>query len=430
MEPINMAEVRKVPSCILALAICQTMVACWQATALSAEFVPLPDTAQQPPSPTVRQLEVPAFSPVSENQQGLIRADYTESFRRPNCSRTVWQLEACVRGYYLNDQRIKWSGVEATFGAEAALAPRVEHTFDDWKTCVESEFYLNQPFDRNILVDTAERASYRANFDIPAFEISQLYVSAGRGNCTFSVGKFETPFGRTYFPLYTNARLDAPFIRTECILWRETGAMVHYQREVLVADVAITNGGEDQDANSSKALVSRLGADTDLWACGFSVKVHDGIGSEGQKQFNNHLGLDSMVRLDRFTLSGEAIYDEYGFRRPGFDPLDITWGRSIYLRDQNYGLHTPVTGYGYYLDLMYGMGPFTISCNYGEYYPQQLGIPQHDVTQRRSIIKGAFAATSHLQFYLGCLLENGGYPAQDDRPRTGWVALAGMQWTR
>ena len=40
-----------------------------------------------------------------------------------------------------------------------------------------------------------------------------------------------------------------------------------------------------------------------------------------------------MYRFGRFTLSGEAIYDQYGFTTPGFNPDDIFWGRSIYYRD-------------------------------------------------------------------------------------------------
>jgi hypothetical protein len=243
------------------------------------------------------------------------------------------------------------------------------------------------------------------------------------------MGKFATPFGRTYFPLYTNARFDAPFIRTEAILWQETGAMCRYTRGCFVADVALVNGSEDRDTNSSKAIVSRLGFDAEHAAIGFSLKKHDGIGSEGQKQYKNHFGIDAMLRWGRFTLSSEAIYDEYGFRRPGFDPLDITWGRSIYYRDQNYAFHSPVTGNGYYLDLLCDFEPFCVSFNYGEYFPQDLGIPEHDRTQRRGIVKGAYSATPSLQFYAVGIFENEGYTAQAGRPRRGWAALFGMQWT-
>ena len=355
-------------------------------------------------------------------------ANYDRSCPRTSDRWGIWDLDACVRGYYVNDQRIQWTGNEETFGVEAAIAPRVRHTFNEWETSVEGDFYLNQPFDRNILVDTPERVSYRGNFEIPVLEISQLFISASRDNWTVTLGKFETPFGRTYFPLFTNARIDAPFIRTESIHWRETGILGRYSRGPFVADVAFANGSQDMDTNSSKALVSRLGLDGEYFALGFSTKVHDGVGSEGQKQFNNHIGFDAMVRRGGFTLSSELIYDEYGFRR-AFDPLDITWGRSIYYRDQNYRLHSPVTGMGYYVDLLCDLEPFTVSLNYGEYYPQQLGIPQHDVTQRRGVLKGTYAATPSLQFYAAGILETGGYIAQAGRSRRGWAALFGLQWS-
>ena len=354
-------------------------------------------------------------------------AQYLSAPRDVGASR--WYLDACVRSFYVNDQRIQWSGNEETFGVEAIVAPRVHHDFGAWQTSAEGEIYLNQPFDRNVLIDTPERLSYRANFDIPVVEISQLFVSATRDNWTFTMGKFVTPFGRTYSPLYTNARLDAPFIRTESILWRETGIRCQYSRGLFVADVALVNGSHDQDTNSSKGIISRLGLDGEYAAVGCSVKFQDGIGSESQKQYNNHIGIDAMVRWRRFTLSSEAIYDQYGFRRPGFDPLDITWRRSIYYRDQNYRLNSPVTGTGYYVDLLCDLKPFTLSLSYGEYFPQELGIPQHDVTQRRGILKGAYAPTPSLQFYAAGVFETAGYMAQAGRPRLGWVVLFGMQWT-
>ena len=424
-----MRHTRDLLFCAECVVLCVMVVPVPSACSAVPDVIPLPDVLPAPEDSLIHQCEFEAVCPVSGERLDSDQIACPGSLRKPPCDRAVWRLDACARGYYLNDQRIQWSGVEETFLAEAAIAPRVERTFGCWETGLEGEFYVNQPFDRNILVERPEQVSYRGNFDIPVFEISQLYLSAGRGDFTFSLGKFPTPFGRTYFPLYTNSRLDAPFIRTECIIWRETGALVHYERKWFVADAAIANGCEDGDTNSSKALVSRLGVDADRWACGFSVKVHDGTGSEGQKQYKNHIGVDSMFQLGRFTLSSEAIYDEYGFRRPGFDPLDITWGRSIYYRDQHYRLNTPITGFGYYLDLMYDFKPFTVCCNFGEYYPQQLGIPQHDVTQRRGIVKGAYEATPNLQFYLGCLLENGGYLAQLNRPRQGWVVLTGLQWT-
>ncbi len=171
------------------------------------------------------------------------------------------------------------------------------------------EFYVSQPFNRNILVNTEERRSYVGNFMVDSLEISQLLLAFRRDNLELVVGKMATPFGRTYFPLFTNARLDAPFIRTEAIRWRETGLLVRWDPDWLVCEVALTNGCDDRDTNSSKALVSRLGVEQEQWAVGVSVKVQDGIGSEVQKQYNNHVGADAMCRWGIFTLSGEVIYD-------------------------------------------------------------------------------------------------------------------------
>jgi len=339
-----------------------------------------------------------------------------------------FRLDCLARGYYLNDQRIQWSGLEGTFGVEAIVAPAIEFSCGGWEMAVEGELYLNQPFDRNVLATTPERASYQGNFEVDTIEISQLVLSVRRDNLLVAVGKMATPFGRTHFPLLTNARLDAPFIRTESILWRETGALVRYQPGWFVADVALVNGSEDRDTNSSKGIVSRVGIEAENWCLGASIKWQDGIGSESQKIFDNHVGMDWMVRRGRFTLSGEAIYDEYGFRQSDFDPLDITWGRSIYYRDLNYRPFEPITGVGYYVNLGFEGDRWEGCLNYGEFYPQELGHPQHDVTNRRGIFKAVYHCTAHLQVYSVVMIENGGYVAQGGRPRRGTVLLAGLQW--
>ena len=346
---------------------------------------------------------------------------------RPGLS-DLFRLDCLARGYYLNDQRIQWSGLEGTFGVEAVVAPAIKYSCGGWETAVEGEFYLNQPFDRNVLAVTPELASYQGNFEVDTIEISQLLLSVRRNNLLVAVGKMATPFGRVHFPLLTNARLDAPFLRTESILWRETGALVRYQPGWLVADVALVNGGEDRDTNSSKALISRVGIEGEHWCLGASVKWQDGIGSDEQKVFNNHVGMDWMVRRGHFTLSGEAIYDEYGFRRSDFDPLDITWGRSIYYRDLNYRPFEPITGIGYYVNLGFEGDRWEGCLNYGEFYPQELGHPQHDITNRRGILKAVYHCTVHLQVYSVVMIENDGYVAQCGRRRKGTVVLAGLQW--
>lgn len=335
-----------------------------------------------------------------------------------------------ARGYYRNDQRIQWSGVEETFGAEGVIMPRLKQACGDWEITIDSEFYLNQPYNRNVLLDTAERRSYASNFCIDTFEISRLLLAVRRGDFTFVVGKMDTPFGRTYFPLYSNARLDAPFIRTESILWRETGMLARYKPGFFIADLALVNGCENLDTNSSKSIISRVGLEHESWAVGCSVKIQDGIGSEDRKEYKNHVGVDMMVRQGAWRLSGECIYDQYGFTRPIFNPLDITWDRSLYYRNNTTGRRTAITGIGYYGNLDYQRGRWTATLNYGEFYPQNIGDVQHDRVQRRGIIKLAFDFTSRLQAFSVVMLENDGYIAQEDRLRRGLVVLSGLQYVR
>lgn len=334
-----------------------------------------------------------------------------------------------ARGYFIDDQRVNWSGMEETFGSEAAIAPRLSQRCGDWAITIDSEFYLNQPFDRNALMNTAERRSYAGHFQVDTFEISKLSISVACDDFTIVMGKMETPFGRTYFPLYSNARIDAPFIRTESILWRETGLLLRYKHDLFVGDVAIVNGSENLDTNSTKALMARLGLEDDFWAIGCSGKVQDGIGSENQKEFKNHFGFDMMVRSAPFVLSAEVIYDEYGFHEPGFDPNNITWNRSIYYRDESSGTEAPLSGIGYYVDLGFRQDAWTIDLNYGEFFPEKTGTAPNQYMNRRGIIKVAYNFAKSLQFYSVTMIENGGYTAQDGFPRTGLVLLDGLQYT-
>ena len=372
---------------------------------------------QPPPSNTVGQIPAPS--------ERIVLPEMSAGRRLLDCL----DMGFVARGYYRNDQRVAWSGMEETFGAEAALTPRLKQTCGDWEVTVDSEFYLNEPYNRNVLLDTAERRSYASNFRADTLEISRLSVALHRDDFTLLLGKMDTPFGRTYFPLYSNARIDAPFIRTESILWRETGILARYKPGMFVADVALVNGCENLDTNSSKALVSRLGLEAEQWAVGCSIKFQDGIGSESQKEYRNHAGVDMMVRQDSWSLSAECIYDRYGFTYPGFDPLDITWERSIYYRDASSGRNAPITGVGYYVNLDYQWERWATTLNYGEFYPESIGVPQHDRVQRRGILKLACNFAEHLQLYSVVMIENGGYLAQEGKTRIGLVALNGLQYT-
>jgi hypothetical protein len=345
---------------------------------------------------------------------------------------TIWDLGVLARGYYINDQRIEWSGMEATFASEGILASSIKHTYGFWETSIEGQFYLNEVNGGNILENTPERASYAADFVIPPFVIDQLYIRCRNGDFSLLLGKFPSPFGRTYYSIDTNSHLDGPFIRTEAIDWRETGLLLHYEPGWFVGDLAVTNGDPDRDDNSSKALVARAGIQGEHYAAGASVKWQDGNGSDSQKEYDNYAGVDAMYRFGRFTLSGEAIYDQYGMHNPpaNFNPdLDIFWGRSIYYRDLPNPAGGPINGYGYYVNLDYREDRWYLGLNYGEFYPESIGNPLQDVIIRRGFAKFNYSFTPQLESFNMLMLETSGQIAQLGQPRKGVVVLTGLQFT-
>ncbi len=341
-----------------------------------------------------------------------------------------------VRGYYRNDQRVNWTGMEETFGAEADLTPRLRYRCGDFEFIVDSEFWINQPYERNPLLDNPERRSYAADFQVNQFEIGKLALVTNYGDWSFKIGKFETPFGRAYYPIYTNPYLstnqamDQPYIRTEVIQNRETGVLAHYKSGYFTTDIALANGGDDLDTNSSKALVARIGLESECWAVGASAKKQDGDGSEITKEFGTYYGIDMMLRQKAWTLSAECIYDQYGFGRPGFDPMQIYWIKSIYYRDESSGQQgVPLAGVGYYVDLDYAEGRWDVSLDYGEFYPLSTGTAPEQRTERRGLIKVAFQWAQPLQSYTVVILENDGYIAQLNSARSGVAFLQGFQFT-
>lgn len=335
-----------------------------------------------------------------------------------------------ARGYFVTDQRFEFTGQETTFAVEGAIDGGYHRFHSGWELLAEGELFVNLPFDRNLLLDTPERRSFAANFDVEPLEISQLYLGARRDDWYLAIGRFVTPFGRFYFPQYRNDFSDAPFIRSEAIVFRETGVLAQWDPEGFVFTAALTNGGYGQDTNATKALVTRAGIDRELFALGASVKWHDGISSEGQKQYQRHLGIDAMLRGGRWTLSGEAIYDQYGFRRPGFDPNNIFWERSIYFRDLNDGLFNPIEGFGYYVDLGYGGDCFSCHLNFGSYFPERIGDVRHDQDNHRGLVKLSWHAVENFELY-GIVL------AESDAPlniagrefRRGIAAIWGCQFS-
>ncbi|MCI0471023.1 MAG: hypothetical protein L0Y73_05135, partial [Candidatus Aminicenantes bacterium] len=308
-------------------------------------------------------------------------------------------LGSTFRSYYINDQRIQWSGVEASFGVEAVLSADLQKKIKKGNIRVFSEMFLNQPFDRNILKDEW-RAKYLANFEITPLYIAQSYIEVIQGNFSFALGKKKTNFGENYSYPLVNSYSDQPFIRTEAILRYETGFFLAYRPGLLDFSLAVVNGGEEMDTNSSKGGIIRLGLKGKNWALGISAKAQDGIGSEKQKQYKNHAGLDMMMKTGRFRFSAEVIYDEYGFRKE-YNEQDIFWKRSFYYRDIFYKYETPVTGIGGYFELQYESSKWLAAANYGEYYPEEIGQPFHDDPVKRTVIK--FRVCLAPGFHLFCM---------------------------
>ncbi len=318
---------------------------------------------------------------------------------------TTLDMGVDFRVYSLNDQRIYWSGVEFSFGAEAAVDLVVKKK-NNWSTLVfETQFFLNQPFGENILKDDY-REHYFANFEVEDIEMSKMNIRFEFGEFAVAIGKAQTPFGKTFFPHHSNnLNFGAPFIRSEAILWRETGIFLNWKNSFMSLDVAAVNGEENRDTNSGKAGIFRFGFHGKNWQIGASHKVHDGYGSEWQKLYKGHSGVDFMIRFSNIRISGEWISDKYGFHRP-FDEDDIFWPRSLYYRDVFYQYKTPITGSGGYIDIMFQGDEWLVGANYGEYYPQEIGDILHDTPNKRGILRIVYRFIPEARFYFIGLIEN------------------------
>ncbi len=350
----------------------------------------------------------------------------------------LFEMGVMARAFYRMDQRIQWTGNETVMGAEGIVTPSITLSSGVSRFRVAGEFYLNQPYDKNFYTGNVEgysadthdsRASYAANFDREYFETPQLYLSWVRNNFEFRAGKMATPFGRYYVPMMSNEWSDAPFIRSESIIKRQTGLLLRWNPAIWEFDAGIFNGSEGLDTNSMKAVIARAGINLGCFQMGISALVQDGIGSEEQKEEKSHYGADAALKMGHWTLSGEVIYDQYGLRKE-FDPNDIFWGRSIYYR-QIYNGGDPISGVGYYIDLNYQAGPWCFDLNYGEYHPEKLrnpDFPQHDIVNRRFMAKLAREVSRYAQWYGAIILENDGFVAQRGRDRRGWYLLTGVKF--
>jgi hypothetical protein len=347
---------------------------------------------------------------------------------QPPCDAPIWEFGGLARVSYFNDQRIEFTGQEATFAAEAQILASATTVRPDWQYSLRSETYLTQPFDDNILVDLPVRRSFAGNFDEGPLEISQLYLTATRGSWSLDAGRFVTPFGRYYAPIQTNGRNDTPFIRSESILFRETGFNVRFEPGIYRMAFAGTNGSDGKDTNSSKAAIGRMGVECESFICGASFKWQDGNGSESQKEYNNHAGIDCMVRHGCWSFASEVIYDQYGMRRPGIDLNDITWGRSLYNRQLNNGVLNPITGVGWYLMAIYENQRWLNVLSYGEFHPETIDDPIHDIVSHRLLGKTSYRLTENLSCFVHCTFENSLQDAHAQKERKGVFLLSGMQF--
>ncbi len=371
----------------------------------------------------------------------LLPADPFAGWRWPNsvlehpiAPGTRVRMEGLARGMYYNDQRIQWTGVEASFGGEAVLRPSVRSEAGGWVVSSEAELFINQPYNNTILRSN-EVLLYRDNFRSDPFQVFQLFVQAEYGDWAVRVGRSRTPFGRYQSPMFTNRMADAPVLRTDVIGFTETGVFAHYRAPTggLVIDGAVVNGEPDLDTNSSKALVGRVGYEGTFWTAGLSGKIHDGISSEQQKRYNNAAGVDASVRLGRVLVYGEGVYDEHGLHRD-FDTLGIpplTGPRSLYGRDVYPGSDKrPIGGLSYHIGAAYRGDRLTVDLNYGSYTPQKIGIVGHDEPVHRTVLKGAYSITPNLQVFAVGLYEPQrpiiGVPAVRTVHDT-WAVFTGVQ---
>jgi hypothetical protein len=116
-------------------------------------------------------------------------------------------------------------------------------------------------------------------------------------------------------------------------------------------------------------------------------------------------------------------------RRPGTPLDDIFWGRSLYYRDLNKGLHDPITGYGYYVNLSYDGSFWSWLINYGEFYPEELGVAQHDTITRRALIKSSHHWTPNWETYGILMIENDLPNSFSGRVRRGQYLVVGCQFS-
>ena len=100
-----------------------------------------------------------------------------------------------------------------------------------------------------------------------------LYIKFTSGNFAVGLGKHPTIFGKDLTIGFSNAFFDYPFIRNEAILNFETGLFISYAPGIFTFDIAVVNGSENMDTNSSKGGMARIGLKGKNWDFGISAKA-------------------------------------------------------------------------------------------------------------------------------------------------------------
>jgi hypothetical protein len=335
-----------------------------------------------------------------------------------------------IRGFYRNDQRIEWSGVEDTFGAEAVLRSRWETERGLWRVAAQAELFFSVQNGRSILSDPA-RDPYRDNFIVPPLQVFQLFVEAHYGDFSVRLGRFRTPLGNYDVPMLTNTLVDAPFLRTDVVGFAETGLLLSWQPGIWSFQVGVTNGEPDLDTNSSKALIARVGAAAEHWAGGVWIKAQDGTSSDQQKRFNSFVGFDAQLKFGVWTIYSEGALDEHGLYRerdPQGNPPALT-PRSLYGRDVFKSPSQPIYGGGFDVGVTWRRERVLLDLNYGLYFPERIGLPFHDELIHRLVAKAMFEIAPRLHVYTVGIVENRRHhevPLFDRAPP--FMVLSGLQY--
>jgi len=131
----------------------------------------------------------------------------------------------------------------------------VQHA-DGWDFSLETQLFLNQPFGKNnSFVNTPERQSFTANFDIDPLQSRSFMWALATAISSRLWAASSPPFGRFYFSELSQQlrRLAIHSLRSHSVSRNRAAAAMGPGHLGLHA--ALTNGSFQQDTNSSKAIV-------------------------------------------------------------------------------------------------------------------------------------------------------------------------------